>query len=401
MSVTKNLVDKFRSNPTAGTMRELVNQVRTSHSTDEEIAHLAEILGRSGSIISIQDGRCIADLASTGAPTSLSTLLGPLFLCAMGLAVPKLGIPGRPAGGIDVMAQLRGYRVRLSSQEVISCIQRCGYVHFLSDSQHAPLDARLFRFRQMSGAQNIPELAVASLLSKKIAVGLRRVGLDIRVAPHGNFGSNWEDARRNGECFQRVASVIGINATCFLTDARFPYQPFVGRSESLVALEEVFSGMPRESLRHHAMLCLAMACGIANESNVDLRAKVAAAEKHFYNNLLAQGSSREAFEELVYRTRRGHRFQVIAKNSGFFCVRIERLRELMLAYQETCVRPDSIFPDGMGIILKKRPGELVESGNLVATVRVDEGQWRSAERDLRDAILISNTLQLAQGFERI
>lgn len=401
MSITKTLVDRFRSNPTTVAMRELVNQVRTKHTTDEEIAHLADTLGKSGSVISIQNPRFIADLASTGAPTSLSTLLGPLFLCSMGFVVPKLGIPGRPAGGIDVLAQLRGYRVNLSDKEVIACIERCGYAHFLSDAQHAPLDACLFRYRQLTGTQNIPELAVASLLSKKIAVGLRRVGLDIRVAQHGNFGSTWEDARRNAACFQRVASLVGIEATCFLTDARFPYQPFVGRSESLVALKEAFSETANESLRHHVMLCLAMACGIGNESNVNLGAKTAAAEKHFYDNLLAQGSSREAFEELVHRTRRSHRFRFIAKSSGFFCVQIERLRDLMLVFQKTCVAADSNFPDGMGIILQKRPGELVDSGDLIATVRVAENQWRSVERQLHGAILVSDTLQLGQGFERI
>ncbi len=60
----------------------------------------------------------VADVASTGGPSSLSTLLSPLFLRAGGAVVPKLGVPGRPAGGIDCLAQIPGYRTELSAQEV-------------------------------------------------------------------------------------------------------------------------------------------------------------------------------------------------------------------------------------------------------------------------------------------
>lgn len=396
-----SLVDEFRSNPTEKTMRAVIARVRTKQVTDEEIAYLATTLGRSGSVFSIQDDRPAADLASTGSPTSLSTLLGPLYIRSMGFSVPKLGVPGRPAGGVDILAQLSGYKVNLTGKEVMACIEQCGYVHFLSNHAHAPLDARLFQYRQQCGAQNIPELTIASLLSKKIAVGLQRAGLDIRVAHHGNFGGTWEEARNNAQRFQRVASILGIDSVCFLTDARFPYQPFVGRGESLLALKEIFSETQEQSLAYHATMCFAMACGTVECSNVDLRAKTIAAEKHFYDNLLAQGSSKEAFDEYVEKIRNGHKFQFVAKGHGFVCIRIERLRELVLRFQQACAVDGTSFSDGMGIILRKRPGEFVHSGDLIATIRVTEKEWHSVERQLSDALSISSTLELGMGFERV
>ena len=147
----KSLVDKFRSDPTDNAMQALIDRVRTSQVTDDDIAYLVTTLGESGSVLSIPDGRFAADLASTGGPTSLSTLLGPLYLRAKGCCVPKLGVPGRPAGGVDALAQLPGYKVNLTDDEVMACIERCGYAHFLANGEHAPLDARLFQFRQNRG----------------------------------------------------------------------------------------------------------------------------------------------------------------------------------------------------------------------------------------------------------
>ena len=397
----KSLVERLKLDPTEDSMRALIELLGTKPVTDQEIAHLAKTLGTSETSMGIQYGKLTADLASTGGPTSLSTLLGPVYIRSMGFSVPKLGVPGRPAGGVDTLAQLPGYKVNLTQSEVMACLERCGYAHFLANQEHAPLDARFFRFRRQSKAPNLPELTIASLLSKKIAVGLKRAGLDVRVAPHGNFGDTWDKARINAQRFQRVASILGIESICFLTDARVPYQPFVGRGESLAALKEVFSGTQEQPLVNHATRCLAMACTIVDGPDIDLSGTLATAEGCFYDNLQAQGSSRDAFEEYVEKVLSQHRFQFVARDRGFFCVKIDRLRDLILRFQRAGTQDVTTFPDGMGIVLRKRPGEFIDSGDLLATVRVAEKEWCSVKAELKDVISISSTLEYSEGFERV
>lgn len=398
-----SLVDSFSDNPTDQTMQAVISNVRANGMTDGEIGYLSETLGRSGNAHEITTGseQPLADLASTGAPTSLSTLLCPLFLCSMGFIVPKLGVPGRPAGGVDTLAQLTGYRISLTNQEVRECIKRCGYAHFLVGSNHAPLDAQLFRFRQKSNAQNIPELTIASLLSKKIAAGLTRVGLDVRVASHGNLGNTWDEALYNARRFRRVASILGIKSVCYLTDARFPYQPFCGRGESLVALKEVFSGPKEQSLVDHVTMCFAMACALADHPTVDLKNTLELAEKLFYENLVAQGSNRDAFDEYVEKTLVGHRFLFTASDNGFVSIRIDRLRDLVLQFQKEYGVRGSAFPDGMGIILRRRSGEFVQAGEVLASIRVSENRWDVVRRSLKHVLTVSNVLEVGQGFELV
>lgn len=400
----RSLVDKLLSDPTGSSMGAVIDRILNSGATDDDIAYLAITLGRSGSVLSIpgvQRVQQAADLASSGAPTSLSTLLGPLYLRSMGCLVPKLGVPGRPAGGVDTLAQVPGYRVNLNTHEIMNCIDRCGYAHFLANQEHAPLDARLFKYRQKSGAQSIPELTIASILSKKVAVGLQRVGLDVRVARHGNFGRTWEKARRNALRFRRVASIIGIDSVCFLTDARFPYQPFVGRGESLVALEEIFAKSRNQLLGNHSRSCLAMARGVVDKSDVDIGEIVAEAEKHFYENLLAQGSCPDAFHEYVDKIRKGHRFQYVSTAHGFASVHLERMRDLFLRFQSVGTATRDFFQDRMGMIFYRFPGDLVQPGDLLATIRIAEEDWHLVERQLENVIPISASLDFGVGFERV
>ena len=316
----RNIIDKFRLQPTEEAMRAVVDEACRPDVKDDDIAYLATTLGKSGRVPVVPGSRPTADLASTGAPTSLSTLLAPLYLRAMGCCVPKLGVPGRPAGGVDVLAQVPGYRVKLTNSEVAASIERCGYAHFLAGGEHAPLDARLFRFRQRSGTQSVPALVIASLLSKKIAVGLEHAGLDVRVAPHGNFGLTWDEARRNAERFQRVAAIVGVKAVCFLTDARFPYQPFIGRGEALVALKDTFSGLGEPALEQHTRLCFAMACGTTGQAAGDLDGPDQGRRKAFLRRVAAR-------KHLTIRGREtAHRFHAVAKEQGFLTVHALFLR---------------------------------------------------------------------------
>ena len=88
-----------------------IARARSNEITNTGIAELANWLAASGEQLSPR-GRT-ADLASTGGPGSLSTLWAPAALVASGFLVPKLGVLGRPAGGIDVLSQVPGYRIDL------------------------------------------------------------------------------------------------------------------------------------------------------------------------------------------------------------------------------------------------------------------------------------------------
>lgn len=396
----KRLMDRFRADPSESTMERLIDRVTLGPVSDEDLAYLANTLGGSGETLSLPKAS-IADLASTGGPTSLSTLLCPLFLRAFGCTVPKLGVPGRPAGAVDVLAQIPGYQVDLTPQEVVTCIERCGYAHFLAGVHFAPLDARLFQFRRRLGKLNVPDLAIASLLAKKVAVGVLHAGLDVRVAPHGNFGVTTEEARESAARFLRVARLIGLKAVCFLTQARFPYQPYVGRGESLVALSDALSGAAAPPLRGHLAQCIAMAAMTTGVAAEDLELGMRQVEEHFEANLAAQGSSRDAFEDCATRVREGHGFEVTAQRAGFFSPRLGRLRDLIVSHQKCNEQASKRFPDGMGVILKRDAGDFVGRGDIVATVRVAQRWWHDVSNALKGILEITSSPEVPRDLERV
>jgi len=330
-----------------------------------------------------------ADVASTGGPSSLSTLLCPLFLRAAGLEVPKLGVPGRPAGGIDCLAQIAGYKSGLTDQELGAVLRAAGYAHFLAAGRYAPLDARVFKLRQLHGFQEVPTLVAASLLSKKLAVGVATAGLDVRVAAHGNFGKSTEEAQANAEMYVEASNMLGLAGKPVLTDGSVPYQPYIGRSEALAALGDVFSGNAGSWLHEHVELCrrLAIAATPVELSAAVETATPASLYRVFRQNIIAQGADEGAFCDVVRKVRQAVRYDVVAEQDGSVSISLDGVRQALTRAQAYAGAASHEFPDPAGITLRVRPGDTVTKGTVLASVRVDADYMRySVLREIGEAV---------------
>lgn len=103
MSTFSNILRKLENNRDCDDIVSMSRYVLQNGLQLEEVASLAVKMANSGALLPASPS-ATADVASTGGPSSLSTLICPLFLNLKGFTIPKLSVPGRPAGGIDVLA---------------------------------------------------------------------------------------------------------------------------------------------------------------------------------------------------------------------------------------------------------------------------------------------------------
>ncbi|ESX16687.1 hypothetical protein X766_21750 [Mesorhizobium sp. LSJC255A00] len=358
-----------------------IDDARLDRLSDRNIADLAQRLAASGK--RLRGPKPAADLASTGGPGSLSTLLSPLALVASGFSVPKLGVPGRPAGGVDVLSQIPGYSVRLDHEDAQKILSSCGYVHALAGSEYAPADAALFEYRQKMSAQALPALVIASLLSKKLAMGVDALGLEVRVGPHGNLGHDLDAARANAQRFCRVAAMCSIEATCFLTDGSVAQQPFIGRGEALMAIWQLLTSRSNRWLSAHASDCLNWSATLTR-SPVAKWTRIADA---FASNVVAQGGSLDGFYAKVAEVTAAHTRTVDAVSDGYVRYDLGKLRSAILSARG----PDLIdgFIDTAGLILLVEDESFVETGASIISVRCGDEMWDSFSAELANAIEVA------------
>ena len=345
-------------------LKDIIHKFEAQEIDDADIINLINEIVASGEQLSFPAP--VYDFASTGGPSSLSTLLVPLYLFGSGCNVIDLAVPGRPAGAIDVLAQIDGYDTTIKPNIV------CGsntYFHIEAGDKIAPLDKELYQFRKKYNKVNIPNMAIASLLSKKVACGAKIIGLDIRVAIHGNFGVNWDLCRENAKRYNRIANSYGIKSTCFLSDANSPYQNYIGRGESLIALSNIFNGICEKRLQEHVDYCAGMAETILGE-NANIRKGneiVIDIKKAFEVNLKQQGSCYDNFLEAVERVQKQSYQTIVASQSGYIKFNLLSIRDYIVRRQMDIT--DVRYSDPCGVVLLVNDGDYIHNNAPIMKTR--------------------------------
>jgi thymidine phosphorylase len=397
--IARTIIDRFANSQTSENMKVVIEWAKSEVISDDDIIYLTYTLANSGKLLKLPDNSIGADIPSTGGPASLSTLLCPLVLKELGFIVPKLGVIGRPAGGIDVLAQIPGYKIEFNYDELSQYLKSSRYCHFLAGNEFVPLDAILFKYRSSNNAKAIYPLVIASILSKKIAVGLKSTGLDVRVAKYGNFGTNWDEAKKNSLRFIQISKRIGINAVCFLNDINNIQQPYIGRGESLVSLYEIFYGEPDDLLENHLYRCISMGYSLSPIHEEKMSYSINILLRHFIENISSQGSSEKAFIMKVNEIKSGHIYKIQLPKSGFLNIDLMQLRDTIVWGQNKIL--DKKISDPCGVIFKKYSNAYVDKDETILTYRVDNRIKDEFHHKLMSAVSINSTLRSDLGFEKI
>jgi pyrimidine-nucleoside phosphorylase len=358
------LIDDFARSP-EDYFEQLITVFSKEKVDEDDILKLAYVLANSGECyVHNEFDLNTIDIPSTGGPSSLTTMLCPLYLVNNGYTVIKLGVPGRPAGGIDVLYQIDDYNIHYNTSELTKLMERGRYIHFMASNTFAPLDSKLYSYRKATGNMDIPSLVIASLLSKKIAVGIKNVGLEVRVWKHGNLGKSINEAREHAKLFIKLAKMAGINAKCFLSDASQPFQPYIGRGEALIAIYKIINHSANQWLRKHNSYCgnISSKMFLSMKKDIDIK-------EAFINNLELQGSTYDKFVYKVNQITEEPHYDIYSSKSGYCYYDLEYIRKHIVCEQNKAKSDISQFPDPCGYILMKCPGDYVEIGERIASYR--------------------------------
>ena len=345
-------------------LEEIIEKIDEENVPDKQIVELIYELANSGKRIYFSTQ--VFDFASTGGPSSLTTILVPLYLYAMGAGVINLAVQGRPAGAVDVLSQIEGYDLENFNRNMK--LEAPFYIHLEAGHCWVPLDKALFEYRKRIGKVNVPNLAIASILAKKVASGANNIGLDVRVSEFGNFGSTWEECVANAKKYNRLANLMGMRSTCFLSNANSPYQKYIGRGEALEALYDIFEERADDSLNRHVQYCEKIARMLINKADMTLKTNAINLKQSFINNLIFQGSNYDNFIKAVQRIKEQPRTIIYAGEEGYLQYNLKEIRNYIVLCQEI-IMGEFKYADPCGVILLCETGTFVEKDTPILSVR--------------------------------
>ena len=198
----------------------------------EETVNLTEAMTTSGETINwegVVDTDLVCDKHSTGGVGDKTSIILAPILAACGLFVPMIsgrGL-GHTGGTLDKFDSIPGYNTQPDLDTFKRVVKEVGCAIIGQTANLAPADKKLYSIRDIVGTVESLPLITSSILSKKIASGLRTLVLDVKVG-NGSFNSTIDIARDLSHSLVRVAKGAGLQCEAIITDMNQVISPAAG-----------------------------------------------------------------------------------------------------------------------------------------------------------------------------
>jgi pyrimidine-nucleoside phosphorylase len=362
-------------------------------STRETFA-LTDAMIRSGETIDLGEalGRKVVDKHSTGGVGDKTSLaVGPI-VAACGVPFGKMsgrGL-GHTGGTLDKLESIPGFRVGLTTEELIAQLRAVGIAIVGQTAELVPADLMLYGLRDVTATVDQLSLIAASIMSKKLAAGAQAIVLDVKVGS-GAFMKTIDDARQLAETMRALGVEAGREVVCLLTDMDQPLGAAVGNAlEVREARATVRGDGPPDFtelvLDSCARLLALSGPGIGVEegrSRAEAAVADGSADAVWARWIEAQGGTAEesALEQApIVR-------EVTAPRTGSI-VRLDAIRVGIAALHLGAgrrVKGDTI-DHAVGVVCKQKRGELVEEGDVLAEIHArDDASADAAVREVTAA----------------
>lgn len=228
-----------------------------------ETGALTQAMATSGKTIDWEEdgiAELIVDKHSTGGVgDKVSLMLAPLA-AACGTRVPMIsgrGL-GHSGGTLDKLDSIPGYNTSPDLALFKRVVKSAGCAIIGQTDELAPADRRLYALRDVTATVESIPLITASILSKKMAAGLRGLAMDVKTGS-GAFMETEADAEALARSIVDTAAVAGLPVTAVITDMDQVLGRAAGHAVEVRESIDYLTGASRDSRLHEVVFTLATA----------------------------------------------------------------------------------------------------------------------------------------------
>lgn len=367
----------------------------------DEIAALTLAMADSGDRIDLSgiDGFTV-DKHSTGGVGDKTSLIVAPIVAANGGKVAKMsgrGL-GHTGGTVDKLESIPGFRTSLTPDEFIKQVNDIGLCIVGQTGELAPADKKLYALRDVTATVESIPLIASSIMSKKLAAGSQGIVLDVKTGS-GAFMKTVEDSERLAEEMVSIGKAAGRKVTALITDMDIPLGASVGNSLEVIEAIKTLKGEGEKNLTEVCLsLAAQMLCMVTGRDDMVCRkmAKKSIEDGSALNKLremiTAQGGNADVIDSSGAFKQPKFSVDIISEREGYIsrtdAERVGIASVILGAGREK--KGDPIDPSA-GIILKKKTGDSVSKGDVLATFYTDdETRIDVAKREFLDALIFGN-----------
>jgi pyrimidine-nucleoside phosphorylase/thymidine phosphorylase len=371
--------------------------------TDREVSTLTDVILRSGQVLDLSDipGPKV-DKHSTGGVGDKTSLIAAPLAAAAGVVVPMMSgrALGHTGGTLDKLESIPGFRTNLSIDEFKAVLREHGLAFIGQTDELCPADGRLYALRDATATVESTPLIASSIMSKKLAMGLDALVLDVKVGA-GAFMKKQVEARRLAQMMVGIGRRADRRVQSLITDMNQPLGFAVGNALEVMEVSQALQNMgpvdlTRLSLELAArMIFLGKITATLDEAREMAQAKLldGSGFAKFKAVIQAQGGNPQVLDRFEMLPNATGAREIPSPRAGYVSAidaeLIGRASSMIGAGRDR--KEDPIDP-AVGVILEVKTGTKVDSGSVLCRIyHTAEDHLEAASELVEDAFRISAT----------
>lgn len=369
--------------------------------TDREVSTLTDIMIASGERVDLSDIPGLkVDKHSTGGVGDKTSLIAAPIAAAAGVMVPMIsgrGL-GHTGGTLDKLEAIPGFRTNLTIDEFKAQVAKLGLAFIGQTPQVAPADGKLYSLRDATATVESIPLIASSIMSKKVAVGLDALVLDVKVGS-GAFMKKQVDARRLAQMMVGIGRRLDKRVTALITDMSQPLGYAVGNALEVMEVSQTLQNAGPTDLTR---LSLELAARMIFLSKI---AKTIEEARELAQKKLLDGGGYHKFKQVI-QAQGGNpqvldRFELLPNATGVREISsprggyISAIDALYIGQASTMIgagrdTKEDTIDLAVGVILEVKVGQKVEPGGVLCRIyHTKEDRLEEAAEMIEDAFRIS------------
>ena len=371
--------------------------------SDREVSALTESMMRSGEVLDFSDIHGVkVDKHSTGGVGDKTSLIAAPIAAAAGAIVPMISgrALGHTGGTLDKLESIPGFRTDLGVPEFKDQVGRLGLAFIGQTPQVAPADGKLYALRDATATVESIPLIASSIMSKKVAVGLDALVLDVKVGA-GAFMKKQVEARRLAQMMVGIGRRLDKRVQALITDMNQPLGYAIGNALEVMEVSQTLQNagptdLTRLSLELAARIIFLGKITKTLEEARDLaqrRLLDGAGYRKFKEVIQAQGGNPQVLDRFELLPNATGAREITSPRAGYVSAidaeYIGQASNMIGAGRDT---KDDVIDPAVGVILEVKVGHKVDAGAVLCRLYyTGEEHVEEAAQIVEDAFRISAT----------
>ena len=370
--------------------------------TDREVSVLTEAMMNSGSIVDLSSIPGIkVDKHSTGGVGDKTSLISSPIAAAAGVVVPMISgrALGHTGGTLDKLESIPGLRTDLSMDEFRDVLAEHKLAFIGQTPEVVPADNKLYALRDATATVESIPLIASSVMSKKLAVSLDALVLDVKVGS-GAFMKKQVEARRLAQMMVGIGRRLDKRVQALITDMSQPLGYAVGNALEVMEVSQTLQNagpadLTRISLELAArMIYLGKITKTLDEAREVAQSKLldGSGFQKFKDVIAAQGGNPQVLDRFELLPNATGAQEITTARGGYVSAidaeLIGQASSMVGAGRNT--KEDPIDP-AVGVILEVKVGQKIDSGSILCRI------YYTSDEHVEDAAaLVEDAFKISQ-----